>query len=147
MADKGLIISETGAQRLIGYVLDLGAGDGRARCRLGLTHDHLNRHGVLHGGLSATLLDNAMSATASLTVDTTGRAPFLTVSLNVHYLAGANLGATVIASGRVTGGGKSLLFLDGDLRDDADRLIATATGVFKRVPPDRLQKGTGAGDA
>lgn len=147
MADSGLIIAETGAQRLIGYVLDVGGGDGRARCRLELTGNHLNRHGALHGGLSATLLDNAMGATASLTVDPGGRAPFLTVALNVQYLAAAELGATVTATGRVTGGGRSLLFLEGALHDDAGRLIATATGVFKRVPRDRLQAGAGAGDA
>lgn len=147
MSTRGLIIGETGTQRLIGYVLDVSAGDGCARCRLRLTEAHLNRHGALHGGLSATLLDNAMGATASLTVDETGRAPFLTVALNVQYLAAAQIGSEVTATGRVTGGGKSLLFLDGSLRDDGGRLIAAATGVFKRVPAGRIPSGEGAGDA
>ena len=68
-----LIRDETGAQRLLGYTLDVGEGDGRARCRLVVDDRHLNRSGVLHGGIAAMLLDNACGATASLTVDDTGR--------------------------------------------------------------------------
>jgi uncharacterized protein (TIGR00369 family) len=133
----GIIENETGAQRLIGYVLDVGRGDGAARCRLTLTDDHTNRHGALHGGLTTTLLDNAMGATASLSVDPAGRAPFLTISLNVQFLAPARAGDALEARGRITGGGRSLLFVDGTLRRDDGAVIATAQGVFKRVPKER----------
>lgn len=135
---QGLIKGETGAQRLIDYVLDVGHADGCARCYLTLTRDHLNRHEVLHGGIASAMLDNAMGATGSLTVDSTGRVPFMTVSLNIHYLAPARVGASLTALGRITGGGKSLKFIEGELRDGDDTLIATACGVFKRVPEHRL---------
>ena len=125
---SGIIENETGAQRTLGYVLDVGDGDGCARCRLTVGDAHTNRHGALHGGLSTVLLDNAMGATASLTVDPGGRAPFLTVSLNTHYLAPARLGDALIATGRVVGGGRSLVFVDGTLEDDTGRTIATASG-------------------
>ncbi|KIT17861.1 PaaI family thioesterase [Jannaschia aquimarina] len=134
----GLIEGETGTQRLIGYVLDVGAGDGRARCRLTLTDDHTNRHGALHGGIAVALLDNAMGATASLTIDESGRAPFLTVSMASQFLAPARAGDELEATGRVTGGGRSLVFIDGVLETEGGRTIATAQGVFKRVPPERL---------
>ena len=65
----GFITNETGAQRLIGYTLDVGQPDKRARCHLTLTDLHLNRHEVLHGGIATAMLDNALGATASLTVD------------------------------------------------------------------------------
>ncbi len=133
-----LIENETGAQRLIGYVLDVGGGDGRARCRLTLTGDHTNRHGALHGGITVALLDNAMGATASLTVDASGRAPFLTVSMSTQFLAPARAGDALMATGRVTGGGRSLLFIDGVLERSDGVTIATASGVFKRVPSERL---------
>lgn len=135
---SGIIENETGTQRTLGYVLDVGQGDGRARCRLIVTGSHTNRHGALHGGLSTVLLDNAMGATASLTVDPTGRSPFLTISLNTHYIASARIGDALVATGRVVGGGRSLLFVDGTLEDEAGRTIATASGVFKRVPPASL---------
>ena len=135
------IQGETGAQRSLGYVIEIGHEDGFARCILDVTEAHGNRHHVLHGGIAALLLDNAMGATASLTVDETGRTPFLTISMATQFLAPAYLGKTVTASARVTGGGKSLVFIDAQLVDEDDRLIATASGVFKRV---RLEQG---GDA
>ncbi|WP_299360386.1 PaaI family thioesterase [uncultured Paracoccus sp.] len=133
MTGGGLIHDETGTQRLIGYVLDVGQPDRRARCRLIVDDRHTNRHGVLHGGLAAVLLDNASGATASLTVDDSGRAPFLTVSLNTDFLAAGRKGG-ITATGRIVGGGRSLLFVSGELVHDDGTLIATSTGVFKRVP-------------
>ncbi|TFL18056.1 PaaI family thioesterase [Jannaschia formosa] len=125
-----IIEGETGTQRLLGYVLEI-AGD-RAKCRLMLTEDHTNRHSALHGGIAAAVLDNAMGATGSLTVDETGKAPFLTVSMTINYHAPARVGDLLEAEGWVTGGGRSLVFIGGELRA-GDRLIATASGVFKRV--------------
>lgn len=137
MDGEGLIENETGAQRLIGYVLDVGRGDGSARCWLDVGPQHTNRHGMLHGGLIVSILDNAMGATGSLTVSADGRAPFLTVSMTTQFHAPARLGDRITATGRVTGGGRSLLFIAGELVDRDGRLIATASGVFKPVPPHR----------
>ncbi|MDQ1902815.1 PaaI family thioesterase [Paracoccus sp. WLY502] len=128
-----LIADETGAQRLVGYTLDVGQPDRRARCHLVVDDRHTNRHGVLHGGIAAMLLDNACGATASLTVDDSGRRPFLTVSLNIDFI-GAGRQGRVTATGRVVGGGRSLLFVAGELVHEDGTLIATASGVFKRVP-------------
>lgn len=131
----GIIRGETGTQRLIGYELDVGQPDRRARCRLLVDERHTNRHGVLHGGIAALLLDNACGATASLTLDEGGRQPFLTISLNVDFV-GAGREGGVTATGRVTGGGRSLVFVAAELVADDGTLIATASGVFKRVPQE-----------
>ena len=126
-----LIHGETGTQSLIGYVLDVGDRAG-AVCWLDLDDRHLNRQGILHGGLAATLLDSAMGATGSLTVDATGRHPFTTLSLTVNYLAPGHPGR-VTATGRVTGGGRATLFNEGALRHEDGTLIAPATGVFRKT--------------
>lgn len=138
MANEGIIQNETGAQRLIGYVLDVGQPDKHARCHLTLSDVHMNRHGAMHGGIATAVLDNALGATASLTVDPSGRAPFLTVSMTTQFLAPAAAGTEITAIGRITGGGRSLVFAEAELTDAAGVLIATATGVFKRVPQERL---------
>ncbi|MEO3415755.1 PaaI family thioesterase [Roseovarius sp. CAU 1744] len=138
MAAGDLIENETGTQRLIGYVLDVRQPDKRARCVLSVTDHHLNRHNVLHGGIATTMLDSAMGATASLSVDPSGRAPFLTISLTTQFIAAATGQSKLVATGQIVGGGRALMFVDGELRDGSDRLIATATGVFKRVPADKL---------
>ena len=39
----------------------------------------------------------------------------------------------VTATGKVTGGGRNLMFLEGELHDEDGRLLATATGVYKKV--------------
>lgn len=128
-----LIVDETGTQRLVGYTLDVGQPDRQARCHLAVDDRHTNRHDVLHGGIAAMLLDSACGATASLTVDDSGRRPFLTISLNIDFVGAGRQGG-VTATGRVVGGGRSLLFVAGELVHDDGTLIATAAGVFKRVP-------------
>ena len=137
-AADGIIINETGAQQLIGYVLDVGQNDKQARCLLTVTQSHLNRHDSLHGGIASAVLDNAMGATASLTVDDAGRVPFMTLSLNTQFLAPANEGDQLTATGKIVGGGKSIKFVEGQLLTEQGVIIATATGVFKRVPEHRL---------
>ncbi|TRW99455.1 PaaI family thioesterase [Paracoccus sp. M683] len=127
-----LIRDETGAQRLLGYVLDVARGDGRAACSLDLGPQHLNRTGILHGGIATAMLDNAMGATASLTVDETGRHPFSTITLTVNFLAPGRPGR-IEALGQVTGGGRSTLFLDGVLTHQDGTVIARATGVFRKT--------------
>lgn len=129
---EGIIRGETGTQRLIGYTLDVGQPDRRARCRLVVDARHTNRHGVLHGGIAGLLLDNACGATASLTLDESGRRPFLTISLNIDFI-GAGRPGGVTATGRIVGGGRSLLFVAAELVHDDGTVIATASGVFKRV--------------
>lgn len=125
-----IIRDETGAQTLLGYVVDVR--EGIARCHLDLEAKHGNRHGGLHGGIIACLLDNAMGYAAALKLDPSGETKVLTVSMNTQFLAPAKDGR-VTAEGRVTGGGRNLLFVDGALKDCENRLIATASGVFKRV--------------
>jgi uncharacterized protein (TIGR00369 family) len=139
----GLILNETGAQRLIGYTLDVGHPDGCARCSLIVDDRHTNRHGVLHGGIAAMLLDNACGATASLSIDSSGRTPFLTVSLNTDFLAAGRPGL-VTATARIVGGGRKLKFIASELFQDDGTLIATASGVFKRAPGPNTQDGPNA---
>jgi len=127
------IEGETGTQRTLGYRIEIGHEDGGARCHLDVTDAHTNRHNVLHGGIALTLLDNAMGVTASLTVDPTGRTPFLTISLTSQFKAPALPGMRLTALGRVTGGGRSILFLDSRLTAEDGTEIASATGVYKRV--------------
>ena len=128
----GEIRDETGTQRLVGYVIDLSDPGGQARVYLDLDDRHLNRHGVLHGGIAAMLLDSASGFTCSLTEDRETAPPVLTVSLNTNFLAPGKPGR-VTAVGKVIGGGRSLKYANAKLTHEDGTLIATSTGVFKRV--------------
>lgn len=136
--DPRRIEGESGAQRTLGYVLDLGGGDGCGRCSMVVDHRHTNRHGVLHGGFATSLLDSAMGGAASLHIDPAGMAPVLTLSMTVNFLASGRAGDALMATGRVTGGGTETMFVDATLETDDGRLIATATGVFRRLPSNRV---------
>ena len=124
-----LIVGETGAQRLIGWVVDVGHPDGRARIMLDVTGDHTNRHGVLHGGLIASLLDSACGFSGSIRIDPATRPPMLSISFTTQFVGPVSSGR-VTAIGTVTGG-KRTLFIEGALRDEDGRLIATSSGVYK----------------
>ena len=134
--ESKLIRDETGTQTLVGYVVDI-SDPPHGRCYLDLGPQHLNRHGVLHGGIAVTVLDNACGTTGSLTVDAGGRSPFLTVSMNTQFIGSGRPGR-ITATGSVTGGGRSLLFIDAELVHEDGTLIAKSTGVFKRVPQEKL---------
>ncbi|MEM6374377.1 MAG: PaaI family thioesterase [Pseudomonadota bacterium] len=128
----GIIRDETGAQMLLGYVVDITAGDGTARCHLDIGPQHGNRHGGLHGGILSCMLDNAMGFAASLTGDDAGATRFMTLSMTTQYLAPAREGR-VTAQGEVTGGGRSVVFAEAIVTDEAGAVIATGSGVYKRV--------------
>lgn len=128
----GIIRDETGAQTLLGYIVDTTPGDGTALCHLDIGPQHTNRHGGLHGGIMSCMLDNAMGFAASLTGDAAGDTRFLTLSMTTQYLAPARAGR-VTARGTITGGGRSVVFAEGALMDADGTVLATSTGVYKRV--------------
>lgn len=126
------IRDETGAQSLIGYVVDISHPDAFGQAWLDIGPQHLNRNGVLHGGIQSLLLDSACGVAGSLSVDASGTAPFLSVSMITQYVAPAP-GGRVTAVAKITGGGRKLMFMSGELHDDNGVLIATCSGVYKRI--------------
>lgn len=132
----GIIRDETGAQTLLGYVVDISARDSKARCLLDIGAQHGNRHGGLHGGIISCMLDNAMGYAASLTGGANGQMRVMTISMTTQYIAPVQ-GGRVVATGKVAGGGRSMFFTEGELTDEDGRVFATATGVYKRIAEDK----------
>jgi uncharacterized protein (TIGR00369 family) len=103
----------------------LDAREGRTRLRLALRPEHANQFGIAHGGILCTLLDVALGTVARLAA---GR-PVLTLDMQTRFL---NPGRGVlIAEGRVTRAGRSVLFCEADIRTEDGVLVASATGVMK----------------
>ena len=116
---------------LIGARL-LDAGDGRARFELTVAEHHLRTLGLLHGGVTATLLDTVMGAAA------TTRAPrthhVVTVQLSVNYVRPAWKGERLVAAAEVQHGGRQTAVARGELRTADGQLVALGTGTFMYVP-------------
>lgn len=119
----------SGLQRLLGYRL-IGWETDFARLELPLEPKVLNRQGLPHGGIHATLLDTAMGFAGCHTGDPERRQMALTLSLTVNYLGQAG-GDRLIAEARRTGGGRSTFFAEGTVHDDMGTLVATGSGVFR----------------
>lgn len=129
-----VIAAGSGAQRLLGFVATVH--EDRAEVTLDLDARHLNRSGVLHGGIATTLLDGACGYACSRRLAADMSVPVVTLSLTTNYVAGVSEGR-VTATARVAGGGAATLFAAAELHDADGRLLVTATGVFRRAKPRR----------
>ena len=117
---------------MVGYRTELDQRDGSCRVTLDLMPQHLNRLGVLHVGIVATLLDVVCGNTASGYFDHAEHPFVVTVSLNTSYVAAARAGQ-VVATAQTSGGGRSIAYVNGELYGEDGELLATAMGIFKRV--------------
>lgn len=89
--------------------------------------DLMNVYGVAHGGVIMTLFDVALaSAALSKNNFTTG---IVTLDMSINFI-GPGAGRLHV-HGHATGGGSSVCFCEGEILDDAGKLVAKAIGSFK----------------
>lgn len=99
------------------------ARDGLAVLTLPVGEATVNMVGTLHGGAIATLVDVA-GTLAIMTADREQR-PGVTTDLNVSYFAAAAPPHTVRAEAKVLRAGRTLAFVEVDLREDgSNKLLA-----------------------
>ncbi len=105
-------------------------GEGHASVGLLLRPHHLNRSGVVHGGVLATLLDHA-GGLSGLHCSVPGRKRYgMTLSLTTSYLRQSRAGKLTAVGRRVSGGSK-IYFATSEVRTDTGDLLATASGVYR----------------
>lgn len=104
--------------------------EGLAEFTLDIEPQHLNRHGIPHGGVYSFLLDCALGYCGAFTGEPDVIQNTLTLSLTVNFLSRPK-GTQLIATGRRIGGGAKTYFAEGRLHDETGELIATAQGTFK----------------
>lgn len=117
-------------QRLLGF-RKVSQGADHTRLELELREDHFNIVGLPHGGLLATLLDAALGS-AGCYPDRERPRKAVTLNLNVSYLDRPDDGL-LIAEGRRVGGGKTIYFSEGEVRDGGGRVLARASGTFRYI--------------
>ncbi len=86
--------------------------------------EHLNRHGTVHGGAIATLVDTAMGAA----VAQEGVAP-VTIEMKVTFLEPASPGR-LAAAARVRRRGSRITIVEADVTDVDDEAVAHAIATF-----------------
>lgn len=101
-----------------------------AKMALDLEPWHLNRLGVVHGGVLMTLLDSTCSMCGLFSADRDSRKGSVTVSLSTNFIGQARSGR-LISIGTSTASGKSLYFASAEIRSEEGVLLATATSVHR----------------
>ena len=87
-------------------------------------------HGLLHGGVTATLIDTAMAFAVITCLDETEKAS--TVDLNVYYLRPHTEGK-FSCTAKVIKAGRRLLTVSGEVVNEQGKLIATALSTYTKV--------------
>lgn len=86
--------------------------------------------GILHGGVTASLIDTAMAFAVRTNLDETE--PTATIDLTVHYLRPLAEGKA-ICTARIVRPGKRIFTVSADVHDEAGKLIATAISTYTRL--------------
>jgi fumarylpyruvate hydrolase len=105
--------------------------NGESEAHLDLGPHHLNRRGVVHGGVIAALLDTALGTAVISSIPKEWWCA--TISLSVQFLEAVHEGR-VTARGRVLRKGRRVAFAGGEVHDAAGRLVASAQGSLHLWP-------------
>jgi uncharacterized protein (TIGR00369 family) len=122
----------SGRDRHVPFTVQVGvkverAESGEATVSLDLRPELLNNHGGGHGGVVMTLLDCAMAHAALSRVDYAREV--VTVDMHVAFMRPS--AGRLVATGRATGGGKSVCFCEASIVDADGELAAQAMGTFR----------------
>lgn len=107
--------------------------DGKAELRLAVTRDHLNGAFAVHGGVFATMLDNAVTFCAAFAGEGRPGHRCLTLSLTTSFVGPAVEGDVLTARAHISGGGRKLVFVQGEIVNQDGRHLAHGDAVIKRV--------------
>jgi uncharacterized protein (TIGR00369 family) len=106
-------------------ILEVDAAAGFVRVAYAVTEQLANKFGALHGGMTAAMMDDAMSLAAGVTAQWGEITP--TLEMKVSYLAQAKPGMRLIAGARTVKRGKTVIFLECVLAEEAGRVVATGS--------------------
>jgi uncharacterized protein (TIGR00369 family) len=125
-----------GKQRRIPFLDHLGVelvsfGQGRAELAVQVRPEHCNSLQVAHGGVVMTVLDAALAIAgrAAHTDDYDAPVNTITVEMKTSFIRpGAG---RLLVRAECVHKATSLMFCEGEVRDEQGRLVARASGTFK----------------
>ena len=105
--------------------------EGQATVSLSIGDCHLNRAGIMHGGVLATLIDTACGYAIIHNPDPSKTRKAVTLSLSTQFTSAANVGDHLKAVGVLKGGGKHIKFLSCEVHNQAGQLVGQGEAVMK----------------
>ncbi|MBI1262558.1 MAG: hypothetical protein GC184_12640 [Rhizobiales bacterium] len=121
---------ESAAARTLGKkVLELDAERGYVRASFYAGENFINRGGRIYGGFLAAMLDGLCGHATRLTHREPG-IPQVTLELKTSFIGRADVG-TLIGEGWVKHRGRSIVFAEAELCNEAGMPVAKASATFK----------------
>jgi uncharacterized protein (TIGR00369 family) len=126
----------SGPQRYVPFSEHIGlcverADGGDSLVSVELRAELLNNHASGHGGVLMTLLDSAMAHAALSRIDYAREV--VTVDMHIAFMRPTS--GRLQASGRATGGGRSVCFCEATVTDASGEVAARAMGTFRYRAP------------
>lgn len=95
--------------------------------------DHITNHTVVHGGVTATLIDATVAAaTHSAAEATLDEMEPLTVNNSAHYFAPVEVGSEIIASAEMVNVGRTIAYGESEVYTDDDLAGKGSTTYFQK---------------
>ena len=126
----------SGRDRHVPFTVEVGvkvesAEAGVSVVSVDLRPELLNNHGAGHGGVVMTLLDCAMANAALSRVNY--EREVVTIDMHIAFMRPSS--GRLVATGRATGGGKSVCFCEASIVDADGEIAAQAMGTFRYRDP------------
>lgn len=125
------MLAEKGGFDQVGEKVKIvAASAGKVTAELIIDQEHTNRGGTLHGGLTATLVDQISSL--AVLANEEGEALFagVSVEMNIQYISPAKIGDVVLIEASTLKKGRNMAFLNVDLTNKiSGKLIARGSHV------------------
>ncbi|TMU87906.1 PaaI family thioesterase [Bacillus sp. BHET2] len=109
------------------FAMDREVKDGNFEVSIPITSVTHNSLQIVHGGVTATLVDTAMGTLANMVLPDGFGA--VTTNLNVHYLA-PGVGERLTAHATIVHQGSKTLVVDGKVVSSEGKVVAHSTGSF-----------------
>ena len=130
--------SPRGFNRYVGPFNIARLSEDRFYMYLAIREEHLNQGGVVHGGVSMTLSDNAMGVAAYVS----GGQPASTVEFGAKFIAAAKFGSPLYGEAVIERRTKDLCFASAQLWSGGRKTLI-ASGVWKYITPKAASEGWG----
>jgi acyl-coenzyme A thioesterase PaaI-like protein len=129
----GCVVCGRGNPHGMKLFLHVDDATGHVRCDFIPRAEHIGFEGIIHGGVLATVLDEAMVWAATWR----GRRFCVCGELTVRYRQSVHVGQSLIISAQVDFSRPKLVETSAKILDAANSLIATANGKYVPVAPDQ----------
>jgi uncharacterized protein (TIGR00369 family) len=136
VTELALRLRNSAPGQLFGYELD-SIGEGKAVMSLRVAERHKQIHGVVHGGILASLADTAGAMAAYPMLPHGTR--LATVEMTINYLEAVDRGP-VIAEARVLRLGRTLAVAECEIKDADGNLAAKALLTFAIISAEKNKR-------